>query len=89
LPERFLSAWGAERADIPFLAKTHMLDLGEFGWPDAQRKPEGLAVLRGGRLAILSDNDYGLDAPNMDGVAVATGLPTLLMVFDNVDLRVR
>lgn len=89
LPERFLSAWGAERAGVPFLNKTHLLDLREFGWPNEQRKPEGLAVLSRTRLAVLSDNDYGLDAPAMDGVAIATGLPTLLMLFDRVDLGVR
>ena len=74
---------------MPFLNKTHLLDLREFGWPNEQRKPEGLAVLSRNRLAVLSDNDYGLDAPAMDGVAIATGLPTLLMVFDRVDLGVR
>ncbi len=88
-PERFVSERDAERAGVPFLAKTHVLDLEQFGWPNAQRKPEGLAVLRGERLAIVSDNDYGLDAPALDGIAVPTGLSTLLMVFDGVDLRAR
>ncbi len=88
-PERFLSTYDARRAGLSVLNKKHVLDLLEYGWPNEQRKPEGLAVLASGGLAILSDNDYGLDAPALDGIAVPTGLPTLLMIFDAVDLRAR
>lgn len=82
MPERYRSVLEAEAAGVPVLAKTRVLDLVERGWPRAQRKPEGLAVLPDGRLAIASDNDYGLDAPAADGVAVPTGLETLLMLFE-------
>ncbi|MGB3541383.1 esterase-like activity of phytase family protein, partial [Rubrivirga sp.] len=71
----------AEAAGVPVLGKTLVLDLVPAGWPAHLHKPEGLAVLEDGRLAILADNDYGVDAPAGDGRPMATGDRTTLVVF--------
>ena len=81
LPERFATAAEAERSGIGVLDKRLVLDLLAAGWPPSLHKPEGLAVLPGGRLAVLADNDYGVDAPALDGRAVATGARSTLVVF--------
>ena len=85
LPERFASP--AEAAGVAVLDKRLVLDLVPAGWPAALHKPEGLAVLPDGRLAVLADNDYGVDAPASDGRPVATGARTTLVVFDVAGLR--
>ena len=80
-PEDAGTVGEAEAAGVPVLAKTLVLDLVPAGWPAALHKPEGLAVLPDGRLAVLADNDYGVDAPAADGRPVATGARTTLVVF--------
>ena len=80
-PERHATV-GAARADgVPVLDKALVLDLVPSGWPADLHKPEGLAVVDGTHLVVLSDNDYGVDAPAADGRPVATGQPTTLAVF--------
>ena len=81
LPERFATAAGARAAGVAVLDKRLVLDLVPAGWPPSLVKPEGLAVLPGGRLAVLADNDYGVDAPAADGRPVATGARSTLVVF--------
>ncbi len=80
-PEAFGSAEAALAAGVPLVPKRLVVDLLAAGWPAAARKPEGL-VIDGRRLVVLGDNDYGLDAPAGDGRAVATGVPTVALVFD-------
>ena len=80
-PERFATARAARAAGVAVLDKRLVLDLVAAGWPAALHKPEGLAVLPGGRLAVLADNDYGVEAPALDGRPVATGARTTLVVF--------
>ena len=71
-----------EAGDAVRLArKTPVLDLGASGWPAGFEKPEGLAVLDARTIAVVNDNDYGLDSPLGDGAFVATGQPTVLVRF--------
>ena len=79
-PERYPTADAARAAGLPILSKTLVLDLVAAGWPPDLHKPEGLAV-HDGRLWVLSDNDYGVDAPAADGRPVATGQRTTLATF--------
>ena len=79
-PERYPTADAARAAGLPVLRKTLVLDLVAAGWPPDLHKPEGLAV-HDGRLLVLSDNDYGVDAPAADGRPVATGQRTTLAAF--------
>ena len=81
-PERFATEAEARAAGLPVLRKRLVLDLLAAGWPPSLLKPEGLAALPDGRLAVLADNDYGVDAPAGDGRAVATGVRSTLVVFD-------
>ena len=81
LPERFATAERARAAGIAVLDKRLVLDLVPSGWPATLLKPEGLAVLPDGRLAVIADNDYGVDAPAADGRPVATGVRSTLVVF--------
>ena len=80
-PEDFATAEAARAAGFVLVPKTLVLDLVAAGWPAGSFKPEGL-VASGRRLALVADNDYGLDAPAGDGRAVASGRPTFLFVAD-------
>lgn len=82
LPEAYADPAAARAAGIPVLHKALVLDLVVAGWPPALVKPEGLAVTPDGRLAVIADNDYGVDAPGEDGRPVATGSRSTLVVFD-------
>ena len=66
---------------VRLVEKSLVLDLASAGWPAGLEKPEGLAVLDDRTLAIVNDNDYGLDSPLGDGQFVATGQRTVLVRF--------
>ena len=80
-PETFATLDAARAAGVALLDKRLVVDLVAAGWPVGALKPEGL-VVDGRRLAVVADNDYGLDAPEGDGRAVATGAETFLFVLD-------
>jgi hypothetical protein len=81
LPESFGTAVAARAGGVALVPRALVLDLVAAGWPAGALKPEGLAV-DGRRLAVLADNDYGLDSPESDGRAVATGRRTFLWTVD-------
>lgn len=74
----------ADPSSVRLAAKSMILDLSSSGWPVGLEKPEGLAVLDDRTLAIVNDNDYGLDSPLGDGAFVATGQGTVLVRFQLV-----
>ena len=78
--EPLRSAGAARAAGVRLATKTPILDLLAAGWPPDAHKPEGLG-LDGRTLWVLSDNDFGLDAPGADGLAQATGQQTVLARF--------
>lgn len=61
--------------------KTLYLDLLANGWEAAHKKPEGLAVINDTTIAVINDNDFGVDSPNADGNLVTTGKKTVLYQF--------
>ena len=66
-----------EAQGISLVNKTKVLNLPSIGY-QAGDKPEGLAYLPGGRLAVLNDNDFGLldnDIP-IDGTVPVNPNPT-------------
>ena len=81
-PERFRDAATALTASVLIAPKQLYVDLLAAGYPARLTKPEGLAADAGGRLLIINDNDYGLDAPRGTGAAVATGVGTRLVVVE-------
>ncbi len=61
--------------------KTLFMDLLANGWDPSHKKPEGLAVLNDTTIAVINDNDFGVDSPDADGVLVSTGKKTVLYQF--------
>ena len=61
--------------------KQLLADLTQLGWERDHDKPEGLTVMNDSTFAVINDNDFGIDAPNADGVIIGTGKTTRLYVF--------
>jgi hypothetical protein len=81
-PERFSDVATALSGGEVVSSKSLFLDLLAAGYPSTLSKPEGLAVDKNGKLYIINDNDYGIDSPNGDGKAVATGMKSFLFTLE-------
>jgi hypothetical protein len=57
------------------------MDLLANGWDASHKKPEGLTVVNDTTIAVINDNDFGVDSPKADGVLVNTGNRTVLHQF--------
>ena len=66
---------------INTVAKEHVLDLLENGWDFIHDKPEGITIIDNNTIAIVNDNDYGIDAPNEDADIMFTGKQTKIYVY--------
>lgn len=62
--------------------KTLYLDLLANGWDPSHKKPEGITVVNDTTIAVINDNDFGVDSPHADGVLVNTGKKTVLYQFN-------
>lgn len=62
-------------------ARTPFLDLLELGWNTDHDKPEGLAIMNDSTIAVINDNDFGINSPLADGVIVMTGKQTRLYIY--------
>jgi len=51
------------------------------GWDPSHKKPEGITVVNDTTIAVINDNDFGVDSPNADGNLVTTGKKTVLYQF--------
>jgi len=61
--------------------KTLYMDLLANGWDPSHKKPEGITVVNDTTIAVINDNDFGVDSPNADGNLVTTGKKTVLYQF--------
>jgi len=61
--------------------KTLYLDLLANGWDPSHKKPEGITVVNDTTIAVINDNDFGVDSPEADGILVPTGKKTVLYQF--------
>jgi len=61
--------------------KTLYLDLLANGWDASHKKPEGITVVNDTTIAVINDNDFGVDSPKADGNLVTTGKKTVLYQF--------
>lgn len=61
--------------------KTLYLDLLANGWDPSHKKPEGITVVNDSTIAVINDNDFGVDSPKADGNLVTTGKKTVLYQF--------
>ncbi|BDD03623.1 choice-of-anchor I family protein [Aureibacter tunicatorum] len=80
--EELLDAEGLKPYGIEPVAKKLMFELMGTGWDASFDKPEGITIIDANTIAICNDNDYGIDAPEDDGVIIETGKKTALYVYD-------
>ncbi len=66
---------------VQVVKKEEVLDLLEAGWDRSHDKPEGLTILNDSTIAVVNDNDFGIDSPAGDGTVVFTGKTTRLYIF--------
>lgn len=66
---------------VQVVKKETVLDLLEAGWDRSHDKPEGLTILNDSTIAVVNDNDFGIDSPAGDGTVVFTGKTTRLYIF--------
>lgn len=81
-PERYSDNVSALLGGVLLAPKALFLDLLSAGYPSDLKKPEGLAVDPSGKIYIVNDNDYGIESPDSDGKAVATGDKSFLFVLE-------
>ena len=79
--EQLNDAATATTFGVQVAAKTLVLDLLESGWDLSHDKPEGITILDAQTIAIVNDNDFGIDAPAADGHIVLTGKTSRLYVY--------
>lgn len=80
--EALMDAETAAGFGINVVAKTLFVDLLDLGWDLSHDKPEGISIIDANTIAIVNDNDYGVDAPEGDGVIVTTGKTTQLYEYN-------
>jgi len=61
--------------------KVLYMDLLVNGWDPSHKKPEGITVVNDTTIAVINDNDFGVDSPKADGNLVTTGKKTVLYQF--------
>lgn len=79
--EQVGTAAGLAAFGVNTLSKSLVLDLLESGWDRTHDKPEGLTILNDSTIAVVNDNDFGIDSPAGDGSIVFTGKTTRLYIF--------
>lgn len=79
--EQLNDAAAAAGFGIQVATRTKVLDLLESGWDLSHDKPEGITILDAQTIAIVNDNDFGIDAPDADGRIVHTGKTSRLYVY--------
>jgi Esterase-like activity of phytase/Secretion system C-terminal sorting domain len=79
--EQLNTAANAAAFGIVPVQKTAMFDLIEAGWDLTHDKPEGLSILDDTHIAVVNDNDFGINSPAADGDIVFTGKTTRLYVY--------
>lgn len=80
-PEQFLTAEEAANNGIIVAQGELYLDLLEAGWDTTLDKPEGLSIIDANTIAVINDNDFGINSPNGDGQIEATGKATRLYIY--------
>ncbi len=61
--------------------KTLYMDLLAHGWDPSHKKSEGITIVNDTTIAVINDNDFGVNSPEADGVLVNTGTKTVLYRF--------
>lgn len=88
--EQLNTAEMARRYRLRLTQKRHFINLFDFGYSRENRKPEGLAIIDAQTIAIITDNDYSVDAPHEDANLVDTAEKTCLYLIhlpDSLQLK--
>lgn len=70
-----------EVSEINAVHKVELLDLMNLGWKSAKGKPEGICLADSMRIAVVNDNDYGIESKNEDGIFESTGVNSCIEIF--------
>ncbi|MBK8566533.1 MAG: esterase-like activity of phytase family protein [Saprospiraceae bacterium] len=79
--EQVGTAAGVAAFGVNVVEKTLVLDLLEAGWDLSHDKPEGLTIIDDNTIAVVNDNDFGINSPAGDGTIVFTGKTTRLYIY--------
>ncbi|PSK88800.1 esterase-like activity of phytase family protein [Taibaiella chishuiensis] len=79
--EALVDSAGLAGEGIKAIRKKLFIDLTANGWPAELDKSEGLAIINDSTLAVGNDNDFGQVCPNADGIAIATGTLSHVLVY--------
>ena len=79
--EALLNNSKAQYRGMILAQKTHVLDLIKAGFNTKFGKPEGLTIIDESRIAIVNDNDFGINTPDATGAIQFTNEPSCLYVF--------
>ncbi len=61
--------------------KTFYFDMLAHGWDAKYDKPEGITIINDTTIAVIADNDFGVESPNLDGILIGTDKKTVLHEF--------
>ncbi len=79
--EQLNTATAAQANGIVPVQKTLLIDLLESNWNLSHDKPEGITIIDDSTIAIVNDNDYGINSPNADGQVTFTGKTTMIYIY--------
>ncbi|MBK8954446.1 MAG: esterase-like activity of phytase family protein [Saprospiraceae bacterium] len=79
--EQLVDSTGLAANQIRPVEKTLVMDLLAEGWPASLDKAEGISILNDSTIVIGNDNDFGQFSPDENGIAMATGKESHLIVF--------
>lgn len=71
----------AQYRGIILAQKSHFLDLIAAGFDPSFGKPEGLTIINGSTLALVNDNDFGIDKLSASGELVLNRQPNCLYLI--------
>jgi hypothetical protein len=79
--ESLLNNSKAQYRGMILAQKTHVLDLIKAGFNPEFGKPEGLTIIDESRVAVINDNDFGINTPDSTGAVQFTNEPSCLYLF--------
>ena len=79
--EGLVDSIGMAGFNLNAVKKTLVMDLLANAWPSSYDKAEGLALVNDSTIAICNDNDFGSNAPNGDGIPIASNLTSHLITY--------
>ncbi|MFA6150130.1 MAG: esterase-like activity of phytase family protein [Chitinophagaceae bacterium] len=80
--EALVDSAGLAGASLKAVKKTLVMDLLASGWDAALDKAEGVTIINDSTIAFCNDNDFGQSCPLANGIPVATGNLSHIVVFN-------